>query len=51
MMGYAKQGQNTAGIHTRLFSRAFIVEQDDIRVAFVSADLAMMGQLVKLRVV
>ena len=50
-MGYAKQGQNTAGIHTRLFSRAFIVEQDDIRVAFVSADLAMMGQLVKLRVV
>ena len=26
MMGYAKQGQNTGGIHTRLFSRAFIVE-------------------------
>ena len=26
MMGYAKQGQNTAGIHIRLYARAFIVE-------------------------
>ena len=26
MMGYAKQGQNTKGIHLRLYSRAFIIE-------------------------
>lgn len=52
MMGYAKQGQNTKGIHTRLFSRAFIVEDVDsrTRVVFVSVDEAMMGQLVKIGV-
>jgi len=48
MMGYAKQGQNTGGIHTRLFSRAFIIEDPETRVVFVSIDCAMMGQLVKL---
>lgn len=50
MMGYAKQGQNTKGIHTRLFARAFIIEDVDsgTRVVFVSVDEAMMGQLVKL---
>merc|ERR1719244_2558807 len=53
MMGYAKQGQNTKGIHIRLFARAFIVEDPDTesRVAFVSVDEAMMGQLVKAGVV
>jgi len=53
MMGYAKQGQNTKGIHTRLFSRAFIIEDVDsgTRVVFVSVDEAMMGQLVKLEVI
>jgi neutral ceramidase len=53
MMGYAKQGQNTKGIHTRLFSRAFIIEDVDSgsRVVFVSVDEAMMGQLVKLEVI
>jgi len=53
MMGYAKQGQNTRGIHIRLFARAFIVEDPDTesRVAFVSVDEAMMGQLVKAGVV
>ena len=65
MMGYAKQGQNTkgrhqiifafyknyqfSGIHTRQYSRAFIIEDDDkSRVVFVSIDCAMMGQLVKM---
>merc|ERR1719259_1124921 len=49
MMGYAKQGQNTAGIHIRLYSRAFIVEDPatGTRVVFVSVDAGMMGQLVK----
>jgi len=53
MMGYAKQGQNTRGIHMRLFSRAFIIEDEDTstRVVFVSVDEAMMGQLVKMGVV
>ena len=52
MMGYAKQGQNTEGIHLRLFSRAFVVEDTDTdtRVCFVSIDVAMMGQLVKVYV-
>lgn len=49
MMGYAKQGQNTKGIHTRQYSRAFIIEDEDkSRVVFVSIDCAMMGQLVKM---
>merc|ERR1711970_112270 len=49
MMGYAKQGQNTAGIHIRLYSRAYIVEDPEtgVRVVFVSTDSGMMGQLVK----
>lgn len=51
MMGYAKQGQNTGGVHLRQYSRAFIIEDSDTRVVFVSIDCAMMGQLVKLFVV
>ena len=50
MMGYAKQGQNTKGIHIRQFSRAFIFEQDGERNVYVSADCGMMGQLVKMKV-
>ena len=44
MMGYAKQGQNTEGIHLRLFSRAFLVEDTESgsRVCFVFIDVAMM---------
>ena len=49
-MGYVKQGQNTKGIHIRQYSRAFIFEQNGTRNVFVSADCAMMGQLVKKRV-
>jgi len=51
MMGYAKQGQNTKGIHIRQFSRAFIFEQDGERNVYVSADCGMMGQLVKMKVI
>merc|ERR1712215_497258 len=52
MMGYAKQGQNTKGIHTRLYARSFLVEdvESGTRVVFVSVDEAMMGQLVKIDV-
>ena len=54
MMGYAKFGQRARGIHTRLYSRAFIVQEDvdtDSRVVFVSLDAAMVGRIVKRRVV
>lgn len=47
MMGYAKGGQDTAGIHFRLYSRAFIiVDQLGSRVCYVNTDLAMISQAV-----
>ena len=50
-MGYAKPGQDTAGIHMRLFSRAFIIaDQHGKRVCIVNCDLAMISQIVKLEV-
>jgi neutral ceramidase len=49
MMGYAVGEQKTAGIHTRLRSRAYIVGDANKRVVFVSADLGMMFQMVKLK--
>ncbi|XP_053205328.1 neutral ceramidase-like isoform X2 [Panonychus citri] len=52
MMGYAKLGQDSGGIHFRLFSRAFIVEDSSgNRVVFVSADVCMIDQAVKTQVV
>jgi neutral ceramidase len=41
MFGYAKEGQNTAGIHFRLFARAFVIAEpgDGNRLAIVIADL------------
>ncbi|RWS07085.1 neutral ceramidase-like protein [Dinothrombium tinctorium] len=52
MMGYAKMGQDTSGIHFRLFSRAFIIQDHEgKRICYVSADLAMVDMLVKLEVV
>lgn len=50
MMGYADSSQKTAGLHTRLRARAFIVGDGQKRVVFVSADLGMMFQSVKLKV-
>ena len=49
-MGYAKQGQNTKGIHIRQYSRAFVFEENGARNVFVSIDIGMMGQLVKMKV-
>ncbi len=49
MMGFAVSKQKTAGIHMRLRSRAFIVGDEHKRVVFVSADLGMMFQMVKLK--
>ena len=50
-MGYGQKGQTTKGIHIRQHSRAFVFEQNGTRNVFVSADCAMMGQLVKKKVI
>ncbi len=49
MMGYANPQQLSLGIHSRLWSRAFIIASpsNDKRVVFVSADLGMAFQSVK----
>ena len=49
-MGFAKSSQTTKGIHIRQYSRAFVFEQNHNRNVFVSADCAMMSQLVKKQV-
>lgn len=53
MMGYAMLDQRTRGLHTRLRSRAFVIASpcNGKRVVFVSADLGMIFQAVKQKVV
>lgn len=51
MLGYAKAGQSSAGIHFRVYSRAFIIKQGDSRVVIVNVDSAMIGDIVKIEVV
>lgn len=53
MMGYANPSQSSSGIHFRLYSRAFVIadQKNDTRIVFVSADVAMISQLVKLEVI
>lgn len=50
-MGYANLDQTAAGLHTRLFSRAFIVDDGSKRVVFVSADIGMVSQRLRLEVI
>ncbi|XP_027548664.1 putative neutral ceramidase C [Neopelma chrysocephalum] len=52
LMGYANPEQVAGGLLTRLYSRAFIVAdpEDSRRVVFVSADIGMMSQRVRLEV-
>ncbi|MFO1527239.1 MAG: neutral/alkaline ceramidase [Turneriella sp.] len=50
MMGFAESSQKTAGIHTRLRARSFIAGDGVKRVVFVSCDLGMLFQSVKLKV-
>uniref|UniRef100_A0A3Q1FQL6 Neutral ceramidase n=1 Tax=Acanthochromis polyacanthus TaxID=80966 RepID=A0A3Q1FQL6_9TELE len=47
-MGYASTQQTAAGIHTRLYSRAFIIDDGSRRVVFVTADVGMISQRVRL---
>lgn len=53
MMGYAKPEQETAGIHTRLYARAFVIEDiaSKKRLVLVSADLGMIFESVKVGVI
>jgi neutral ceramidase len=52
MMGYAVMGQTGEGILQRLWSRAFIVEDDfQNRIVFVNTDTQSMGDIIKKRVV
>uniref|UniRef100_A0A8B9FYX3 Neutral ceramidase n=1 Tax=Amazona collaria TaxID=241587 RepID=A0A8B9FYX3_9PSIT len=52
LMGYAKLDQVGGGLLMRLYSRAFIVAEldDSRRVVFVSADIGMVSQRVRLEV-
>ncbi|CAL8262105.1 unnamed protein product [Arctogadus glacialis] len=50
LMGYAVPQQTAAGIHTRLFSRAFIVDDGHKRVVFITADIGMVSQRLRLEV-
>ncbi|XP_055947030.1 neutral ceramidase-like [Argiope bruennichi] len=51
MMGYAKISQVTRGIHTRQYSRAFVISDNSSRVAVVSIDSGMVSHIVKMEVV
>lgn len=53
LMGYALLGQNGEGILQRLWSRAYIIvdEQTNSRVVFVNTDTQSMGDIIKKRVV
>ncbi|XP_059485796.1 neutral ceramidase [Neocloeon triangulifer] len=42
-MGYARLEQKGAGIHLRQFSRAFIFDDGESRVVFISVDVAMIS--------
>ncbi|KAK5880688.1 hypothetical protein CesoFtcFv8_021570 [Champsocephalus esox] len=50
LMGYAVPQQTAAGIHTRLYSRAFIIDDGRRRVVFVTADVGMISQRLRLEV-
>ncbi|XP_077595165.1 neutral ceramidase [Stigmatopora nigra] len=50
LMGYANPGQTAAGLHTRLFSRAFVIDDGRRRVLFVSVDVGMISQRLRLEV-
>jgi neutral ceramidase len=51
-MGYAQLNQRGHGIHTRLFARSFIVEDErQNRVVYVSVDAGMISHVIKRNVV
>lgn len=46
-MGYAQMHQRGHGIHLRQYSRAFIVDHNGKRAAFVTVDGAMISHPIK----
>lgn len=50
-MGYAKSSQKGMGLHLRQFARAFIIDDGETRMVFVSADIAMLGHGIKKEVI
>ncbi|XP_017780486.1 PREDICTED: neutral ceramidase [Nicrophorus vespilloides] len=42
-MGYAKGTQKGQGLHLRQFARAFIIQDSENRIVFVTADVGMIG--------
>lgn len=51
MMGYARFGQDTGGIHTRLYARTFVIEDEvGSRIVYISCDIGMIDQSVKTQV-
>lgn len=51
LMGYAKKGQTAQGILQRIWSRAFIIEQNGTRLVFVNTDTQSVDSIIKKRVV
>ncbi|XP_054155044.1 uncharacterized protein LOC128953578 [Oppia nitens] len=52
MMGYAVVGQDTSGIHLRLFSRTVIVvDNTGNRIVYINCDLQGIAQIVKIQVI
>lgn len=49
-MGYAKADQKGMGLHLRQFARAYILDDGNQRLVFVSVDVAMMGHGVRMEV-
>ncbi|KAI5756031.1 hypothetical protein M8J77_021515 [Diaphorina citri] len=49
-MGYAKMEQKGVGIHLRLFSRAFVIDDGERRFVFVSVDSGMIGYNIRAEV-
>ena len=51
-MGYAQLNQRGHGIHTRLFARTFIVEDDqNNRIVYTSVDAGMISHVLKRNVI
>lgn len=51
MLGYAKTGQSSSGIHFRVYSRAFIIGDGVSRVVIVNVDSGMIGDIVKTKLI
>lgn len=49
-MGYGNLEQQGTGLHTRLWSRGFIINDGENRIAFVSVDAGMMGDGIRIEV-